>query len=54
MPSKKKINEAKNKKTKKDKTKMENVGRPAAYSFTKFAPHAMKVVLCNPLPLQNV
>ena len=54
MPSKKTIKETKKQKDKKDKTKIENVGRPAAYLFTKRAGHVIKVVLCNRLPLQKV
>ena len=36
------------------KTEMENISRPAAYLFTERAGHVIKVVLCNPLPLQKV
>ena len=38
----------------KDNTKIENVGRPAAYLFTKRGGHVTKIVLCNPLPLQKL
>ena len=47
-------NENKNKKYK-DKTTIENVGRPEAYVCIRRAAHVTKVVLCDPLPsLQKV
>ena len=47
------LTKLKTKKKLKDKTKIENVGGPSAYSFTRRAGHVIKVVLCNPFPLQQ-
>ena len=48
MHSKNAINKTKKKQKQKDKTKIENVGRPAAFSFTRGAKPVIKVVLYNP------